>query len=82
MGRVFANGSEDLGSIVLHVIPKTLKMVLNTSLLYTQHIKYVSKLIKLATLAEGGAKAPFSIATTPRIREGHYSFPWIAILYP
>ena len=24
----------------------------------------------------------FSIATTPRCREGHYSFPWIAPLYP
>ena len=27
-------------------------------------------------------KAPFSIATTPRSREGSYSFPWIAPLYP
>ena len=25
---------------------------------------------------------PFSIATTPRCRGGHYSFPWIAPLYP
>ena len=27
-------------------------------------------------------KALFSIATTPKCREGHYSFPWIAPLYP
>ena len=33
MGRVFANGPEDLGSIPGRDIPKTLKMVLDTSLL-------------------------------------------------
>ena len=36
VGRVFANGSEDLSSIPGYVIPKTLKMVLDTSLLNTQ----------------------------------------------
>ena len=36
MGRVFVNGPGDLGSIPGRVIPKTLKMVLDTSLLYTQ----------------------------------------------
>ena len=36
---VFANGPGDLGSIPDHVIPKTLKMVLDTSLLNTQHYK-------------------------------------------
>ena len=30
----------------------------------------------------GDLKAPFSIATTPKCREGRYSFPWIAPLYP
>ena len=39
MGRVFANGSADLGSIPGRVIPKTLKMVLDTSLLNTQRYK-------------------------------------------
>ena len=38
-GRVFANGPGDLGSIPGHVIPKTLKMVLDTSLLKTQQYK-------------------------------------------
>ena len=33
--RVFANGPGDLGSIPGRVIPKTLKMVLDTSLLNT-----------------------------------------------
>ena len=39
VGRVFANGPGDLGSIPGHVIPKTFKMVLNISLLNTQHYK-------------------------------------------
>ena len=40
VGRVFANGLGDLGSIPVHVIPKTQKMVLDTALLNTrQHIK-------------------------------------------
>ena len=39
VGRVFANGLGDLGSISGRVIPKTLKMVLDTSLLNTQHYK-------------------------------------------
>ena len=30
MGRVFANGSGDLGSIPGHIMPKTWKMVLDT----------------------------------------------------
>ena len=39
VGRVFANGQEDLGSILGRIIPKTLKMVLDTSLLNTQQYK-------------------------------------------
>ena len=39
MGRVFANGPEDRGSLPGRVIPKTLKMVLDTSLLNTQQYK-------------------------------------------
>ena len=37
--RVFANGSGDVGSIPGRVIPKTLKMELDTTLLNTQHYK-------------------------------------------
>ena len=36
VGRMFANGLGDLGSIPGRVIPNTLKMVLDTSLLNTQ----------------------------------------------
>ena len=39
VGRVFANGPGDLGSIPDRIIPKTLKMVLDTSLLNTQQYK-------------------------------------------
>ena len=37
--RVFANGPGNLGSIPGHVIPKTLKMALDSSLLITQQYK-------------------------------------------
>ena len=40
---VFVNGPGDLGSIPGHVIPKTLKMALDTSLLYTQQYKVCIK---------------------------------------
>ena len=36
VGRVFANGLGDLGSIPSCAIPKTFKMALDTSLLNTQ----------------------------------------------
>ena len=39
MVRVFTNGPEDMGSIPGRVIAKTQKMVLDTSLLNTQHYK-------------------------------------------
>ena len=39
VGRVFANGPGDWGSISGWVIPKTLKIVLDTSLLNTHHYK-------------------------------------------
>ena len=39
VGRVSANGLGDLGLIPGRVIPKTLKMVLDSSLLNTQHYK-------------------------------------------
>ena len=39
MISVFANGPGDLGSILGRVIPKTQKMVLDASLLNTQHYK-------------------------------------------
>ena len=38
-GGVFADGSGDLGSIPGRVKPKTLKMILDTSLLNTQQYK-------------------------------------------
>ena len=43
VGRVFANGPVDLGSIPGRVIPKTLKMILDTSLLNHQQYKVCVK---------------------------------------
>ena len=43
VGRVLTNGPGDRGSIPGRVIPKTLKMVLDTSLLNTQHNKVRNK---------------------------------------
>ena len=43
VGRVFANDPGDLGSTPGRVIPKTLKMVLDTSLLSTQQYKVCIK---------------------------------------
>ena len=39
MSRVFTNGLGDWGSIPGQVIPKTQKMILDASLLNTQHYK-------------------------------------------
>ena len=39
VGRVFANGPGDLDSIPSRVVPKTLKMVLDATLLNTQQYK-------------------------------------------
>ena len=39
MSRVFTSGQGDLGSIPDRVIPKTQKMVLDATLLNTQHYK-------------------------------------------
>ena len=43
VGRVFTNGPGDLGLITGRVIPKTVRMVLDTSLLNTQQYKVCIK---------------------------------------
>ena len=43
MSRVFTNGPGDRGSISGRVIPKTKKMVLDATLLKTQHYKVMIK---------------------------------------
>ena len=58
VGRVFANGPRNLGSIPDRVIPKTLKIVLDTSLLNTQqYIRYVSG-VKWSNPGKGVAPSP------------------------
>ena len=41
----------------------------------------ISKVSKVGNLRQGRPEGSFSIATTPRCRGGHYSFPWIVPLY-
>ena len=55
--RVFANGLEDLGSIPGCVIPNTLKMVLDTSLLNTQQYMVLSR-VKWNNPGKGVALPP------------------------
>ena len=43
MGRLITNGPGDLGSIAGRIIPKTFKMVFDTSLLNTQRYKVCIK---------------------------------------
>ena len=57
MSRVFANGPADLGSIPGRVIPKTLKMVLDTSFLNTQQYKVCIK-VKWSNPGKGVAPSP------------------------
>ena len=64
---------------------KHLQFISTETYSYLQNIsivKYNFLYKLLATVVEGDQKAPFSIATTPRCREGRYSFPWITPLYP
>ena len=60
VGRVFANDPGDWGSIPGRVIPKTLKMVLDTSLLNTQHDK-VRIEGKVEQSMEGSSALPYTL---------------------
>ena len=57
MVRVLANGLGDMGSIPGRIIPKTQKMVLDASLLNTQHYKVQIK-GKVEQSREGVAPSP------------------------
>ena len=63
--RVFANGPGDLGSIPGRVIPKIQKMVLDASLLNTQHYKVRIK-GKVEPSREGVAPSPTSWCSSYR----------------
>ena len=60
MVRVFANGPGDLSSIPSLVIPKTKKMVLDASLLNTQHYKVQCK-DKVGQSWERSSALPYSL---------------------
>ena len=60
MGRVFANDPGDLGSIPGRVIPKTLKIVLDTSLFNTQQYKIRIK-SKVEQSRERSSALPYTL---------------------
>ena len=60
---MFANSPGDLGSVPGCVIPKTLKMVLDTSLLNTQQIRYVSR-VKCSNPGKGVAPSPIPLCSS------------------
>ena len=57
MSRVFTNGLGDWGSIPGRVIPKTQKMVLDATLLNTQHYKVRSR-VKWSNTGKGVVPSP------------------------
>ena len=59
VGRVFASGPGDRGSILDRVIPKTQKMVFDASLLNTQHYKVRIK-AKVEQSREESSALPFT----------------------
>ena len=61
-----------------------LKHALTHALTYTHTYIYICnhQLYIVVVVVESNPKASFTIATTSRCRGGHYSFPWIAPLYP
>ena len=71
MSRLFANGTGDLGSILGHVIPKTLKMVLDTSLLNTQQYKVCIE-GKMEQSSERSSALPY---TSVAIEKGTFWLP-------
>ena len=60
IARVFANGPGDLGSIPGRVIPKAQKMVLDASLLNTQHYKVEIK-SKVGQSWERSSALPYTL---------------------
>ena len=62
MFRVFANGPGDLGSIQGRVIPKTQKMLLNATLLNTQHYKIRIK-GKMEQSRERSSALPYTLVS-------------------
>ena len=60
MSRVFADGPGGLGSIPGRVIPKTLKMVLDTALLNTQQYKVHIK-SKVEQSRERSSTLPYTL---------------------
>ena len=77
VGRVFANGLGDLGSIPGRVIPKTLKMVLDTSLLNTEQYE-VHIEGKMEQSRKSSSAHPYSVVA---IEKGAFWLPSTTVDY-
>ena len=75
VGRVFTNGQEDQGSIPGRVIPKTLKIVLDTSLLNTQWYKERIK-GKVEQSREKSSALPYTLVWL-LLKKGPSGLPWL-----
>ena len=74
MVRVFANGLRDLGSIPSRVLPKTQKMVLDATLLNTQH--YMVRIKgKVEQLREKNRAPPHTHLCVEAIEKGAFGSP-------
>ena len=51
--------------------------IYKTMILIKKKVHIYKSKVKVATVVESNPKGPFSLATTPRCREGRDSFPWI-----
>ena len=65
--------------MVVVVVVVVVTLFVNEMLQLIFNISFANKKkVKLVTIVEGDLKAPFSMATTPRCRGGHYTFPgWL-----
>ena len=81
MGIVFANGSEDRGSILGHVIQKTQKMILDAALL--NHHCYKVRINGKVELIQGKRVLPPSTPGVVAIEKGTFRSPLttVATLY-
>ena len=80
VNRVFANGPGDLGSLSGNIIPKTLKMILDTSLLNTQQYKVRIK-GKTEQSRERSSALPYTSVKEPsdhpRLKGDNFTFTYL-----
>ena len=77
MGRVFANGPGDLGSILGRVIPKTRKMIIDTALLNNQQYKVRIKGKVEQSIHLGVVAIEKEVFWLPSTKGDNFTYRWI-----